>query len=342
MVKCFAFGQVIDVKKYGPSDGLPHSTVYRIMQTSPNGFLWVGTAGGLCRFDGEEFKSYPIKNDIQARSILGITPLGEDSFIVSCYRSGLYLFANDSCVSRLPYQKPRVKNVSQDLTHITSVVDIKKQRWVVSGKRLHRIESDSVVLHSFIELNDIFVEVHSIMASEDILYVGTSDGLFSVTQEGENCKIWPSPQVSKAVWDVSVGPNGRIVFGTETGVHEYKNRLPVQLISGTEGLDVRLLYCDSKERIWFSSQGQSLYMFDTMGLADIEMTKANEDLLIADIHEDETGNIWLATMGDGLYKVRVTEGVNLLNSKGKYPGFISGMTHTQVGVSWIGSYGSVF
>jgi hypothetical protein len=38
-------------------DGLPHHTVLGITQ-SPEGYLWVATAGGLARFDGARFKVY--------------------------------------------------------------------------------------------------------------------------------------------------------------------------------------------------------------------------------------------------------------------------------------------
>ena len=38
-------------------DGLPEDTVQAIQQ-SPDGYLWVGTTGGLVRFDGSHFQLY--------------------------------------------------------------------------------------------------------------------------------------------------------------------------------------------------------------------------------------------------------------------------------------------
>lgn len=40
-------------------DGLPHNIVRRIMQDR-NGYLWLGTAGGLARFDGARFREVPL------------------------------------------------------------------------------------------------------------------------------------------------------------------------------------------------------------------------------------------------------------------------------------------
>src|SRR5476649_1814053 len=46
-------------KSWLVEDGLPHNVVNRIVQDG-RGFLWVGTAGGLARFDGREFREFPI------------------------------------------------------------------------------------------------------------------------------------------------------------------------------------------------------------------------------------------------------------------------------------------
>src|SRR6187549_2948466 len=42
---------------YGEDYGLPQSSIYDIAQDQ-NGFIWIGTAGGVCRFDGYGMKVY--------------------------------------------------------------------------------------------------------------------------------------------------------------------------------------------------------------------------------------------------------------------------------------------
>ena len=44
-----------------PSDGLPEQTVQAFAQT-PDGFLWIGTTGGLVRFDGVHFTVFDRQN----------------------------------------------------------------------------------------------------------------------------------------------------------------------------------------------------------------------------------------------------------------------------------------
>ncbi len=49
--------KALKVKNYGVDQGLPQSTVWDITQDK-DGFLWVSTSDGLCRFDGYSFNTY--------------------------------------------------------------------------------------------------------------------------------------------------------------------------------------------------------------------------------------------------------------------------------------------
>lgn len=43
-----------NIRSWQSQDGLPEETVQAFAQT-PDGYLWVGTSGGLIRFDGARF-----------------------------------------------------------------------------------------------------------------------------------------------------------------------------------------------------------------------------------------------------------------------------------------------
>jgi signal transduction histidine kinase/ligand-binding sensor domain-containing protein len=48
-------------ENFGVNEGLPHSSVYSILQDK-KGYMWFGTADGLCRYDGSIFISFKYKN----------------------------------------------------------------------------------------------------------------------------------------------------------------------------------------------------------------------------------------------------------------------------------------
>ena len=59
------------IKHYTTADGLPGNVTYKLAQDE-EGYLWISTDNGICRFDGLEFKTYNsplIKNN----EILGLS-----------------------------------------------------------------------------------------------------------------------------------------------------------------------------------------------------------------------------------------------------------------------------
>ena len=53
---------------YGSADGLPSGRVYAIAQDA-DGFLWLGTRNGLCRFDGAGFKVWKGPGRVNALAV---------------------------------------------------------------------------------------------------------------------------------------------------------------------------------------------------------------------------------------------------------------------------------
>jgi ligand-binding sensor domain-containing protein len=73
-VQCnLGFGQFERFKTYDVSDGICHRFIYTINQDK-NGFIWLGTSEGLCRFDGFEFESFSsidsLSNDVVNTSFI--------------------------------------------------------------------------------------------------------------------------------------------------------------------------------------------------------------------------------------------------------------------------------
>ena len=71
------------IKSWQTRDGLPQSTVNTILQTR-DGYLWVGTSGGLARFDGVRFRTFGLEDGLRS---VRIATLAEDP--AAGYGSGL-------------------------------------------------------------------------------------------------------------------------------------------------------------------------------------------------------------------------------------------------------------
>ena len=53
-------------------EGLPQNTVFSLLEDK-HGFVWIGTAGGLCRYDGRSFKHFQLIRKTRLR-VFSIIP----------------------------------------------------------------------------------------------------------------------------------------------------------------------------------------------------------------------------------------------------------------------------
>ena len=92
---------------YSAADGLPSNTVYAITQTS-DGNLWIGTRGGLSRFDGLHFQTV-----IQGRRITSLTVDQEDRLWIGT-TDGLEVLDGKNRDSSLPGEHVRALLTDSD------------------------------------------------------------------------------------------------------------------------------------------------------------------------------------------------------------------------------------
>src|SRR5688572_1896983 len=83
------------------SDGVPHNAVSSVLQTR-DGYLWIGTAQGLARFDGVRFKVFNAQNTpaIKGQRILflhetkdGVVWFATENGGLTCFKDGAFSFS---------------------------------------------------------------------------------------------------------------------------------------------------------------------------------------------------------------------------------------------------------
>jgi signal transduction histidine kinase/ligand-binding sensor domain-containing protein len=62
------------LRSWQTKDGLPQNTIYAMVQTR-DGYLWIGTGGGLARFDGARFRNFGLEDGLRS---VQISCLAED------------------------------------------------------------------------------------------------------------------------------------------------------------------------------------------------------------------------------------------------------------------------
>src|SRR5664279_1877689 len=105
-------GQDYFFRQYGPTDGLGNSFIYSLNQGN-DGYLWIGTAEGLYRFNGFEFQHFTERDSLT------------ENFITTIYKDlsgGLWLGHMNSGITYVKDGRfSKIKNdlVSSSITSIT-------------------------------------------------------------------------------------------------------------------------------------------------------------------------------------------------------------------------------
>src|SRR5436190_219684 len=121
------------VRSWRTSDGLPQNTVNALVQTR-DGYLWVGTSGGLGRFDGVRFRNFGLEDGLGS---VQITSLLED-------RTGVLWVGTSSGLSR--WEKGRFRsfgatNGFPTAAVLSLVADRENTLWIGTEKSLSRFKN---------------------------------------------------------------------------------------------------------------------------------------------------------------------------------------------------------
>lgn len=95
-----ALAQPLILKTWRTTDGLPQNTVTAMART-PDGYLWVGTYGGLARFDGVRFVNYGLAEGLRSLSIRALIEDGEGGLWIATLGGGLSRLRRDGAITTL-------------------------------------------------------------------------------------------------------------------------------------------------------------------------------------------------------------------------------------------------
>ena len=101
------------MEQFSVDQGLPHTDVSAAVQDS-DGFIWIGTSAGLCRYDGVEIRTYDISNSIlESSRISSLCLTGDGLLYIGTEAGGLTLYdtLNDSFVKTVKVPSNCVNSV---------------------------------------------------------------------------------------------------------------------------------------------------------------------------------------------------------------------------------------
>ncbi|MCP4439412.1 MAG: hypothetical protein GY810_10770 [Aureispira sp.] len=110
----------------GEKDGFPNSEIYDMIHT-PDGFLWLGTNRGLFRYDGQEFKHYPVQSASPAKTHFALDKMGR----IWCmnFSNQIFYLENDTLKEFTPLRSHKINRLKNfDFDHKRNLL------WLATAK----------------------------------------------------------------------------------------------------------------------------------------------------------------------------------------------------------------
>jgi diguanylate cyclase (GGDEF)-like protein len=324
-----AASQQFSFRQYAQSDGLTNLAAGYLM-TDPSGDIWVGTDGGLFRFDGTAFVSYDTARGVPSETVRGLALDPWGRLWVALDR-GLYVGGAKG------FESVRTPNGLVLTDHSLPIAFLAKDHILVAYKahvqELRREQPDSGAWHSTslfsaqqIEATPDLDKVVSFFTDKDgTLWLGCGKQLCS--KSGDHVRTWG---VAEGVPEGSYGAflldhgdrlwvrSGEHLLVRQPGTKDFTvndpphARLESRIVEPMLTLDARGLLLTRTAPGVARWNGTRWHEFSTdNGLPDSVIAKAQVD---------SEGSLWLAPLGWGIWRWR---GYDNVGSWTRAQGFIS-------------------
>lgn len=335
-------GQSID--QYVPDqwknkEGLAGNSIFSIAQT-PDGYLWLATAGGVMRFDGVKFSpmEYNKSQDSGNRDKTIYSVLFVD-------REGTLWIGGSSELIKYQYQTGQFTSFTKKnglkgyfISHLKE--DMKGNLWIgFLGGYLYRFTNGKFTRFNVsVSYDTKDSKIISIIedSSRNLLVATQKNGIFQF-RNGKflKCDIKEAgPKVNKMYED----RNGELWIGTNKGLVHILDK-KTRIYSFRDGLsneNIMDIIDDSHGNLWVGTLN-GLNRLKKNGPGGIVIEKRLENHLISYMFEDRENNLWIGTAESGLIRLKNTKFITHASANKNQGRIIYAVFEDRQGDTWVGA-----
>ncbi|SFT65467.1 Two component regulator propeller [Lishizhenia tianjinensis] len=270
--------------KYSASEGLPQSQVFDITQDK-DGYIWVGTFGGLAKFNGIKFETYTSDNGLFNNRISFIEFIDDKLYVG--HEGGISIGVNRKFIQLSLPQDAKTSKV-------TSIQKFNQQIYVATnGGGLFKIVDFQIQ-----KIDKGPQYIRDLIVLEDELYLAARRGLFSL-QKDEN--------LDTLIYDTKI---------SFTGISKSQNTLYLSAYNGHiyqyKNSDLKSIYSSNIKFRGVLFKNNKLWCYSPSGVTQINLTTEQsikfteknglETPDINAVYIDREDNLWLGSSGKGLLR----------------------------------------
>ncbi len=286
------------IRTWTTEQGLPQNSIHAMLQ-SRDGFLWIGTQGGLARFDGADFVLYKSEtpNSVPGESITGLIEDRDQTLWISS-DGGLTQFRDGRFVT---YGK-RNGLPDTSIWRITSAA--RGGVWAVTRQsQLFHFEGGRVRNYAMPFLGRP-EEVNALLEDHaGTLWIATFHGLFALKPEGKLLSFNRQDGLAGAgVYAMALDRRGELWTAGDGGLSHLSTGGFVRFaVPGLATATLLAFDQSTKEdgTLWTGSTGQGLFRFRSSGTQRLQAAQGLLSDEIYLLYASRDGSLWVGAL-DGL------------------------------------------
>ena len=319
-------------------DGLPQEFVQAVTQTS-DGYLWIGSLGGLVRFDGVRFTVFDPSNTagLKDARILALCP-GRDG--------ALWIGTAAGGVARLEHGvirplEPPSESGDRSLKYVRSLDESTDgSLWVgTSGGGLRRFRQGRRVPNEEpVSPGHTVTAVHEDRRGN--LWLGTTEGL-SVLRDGRLVRYDAGRALPHGfVYSIFEDRAGTVWVGTRGGLTRIKDGAATTFTrrNGFPADAARTIWEDRDGTLWVGTLGQGLLRRSGDRFVSFTSRDGLSNDHVICLYEDREGSLWIGTQR-GLNRIKDVPFISYTMRDGLSHDAVNSVLRTRDDSVWIGTDG---
>jgi ligand-binding sensor domain-containing protein/signal transduction histidine kinase len=293
------------LRTWSKADGLPGGSVTVILQTQ-DGYLWVGTAAGLVRFDGIKFTEVDLRKNHRDRPV-AITAMCEDA------AGGLWIGTEDRGIfcrqdGQLQHYGSRDGLLDDNVTSLT--LDSASHLWIGTRRGANRRDGSRFAAFTTADgLPDNSVSsVHA--ARSGSVLITTAGGLCRFVDGRISRFQFPTirgQERQEDFLDAYEDRQGNLWgFCATYACSLAEGGKRINYFPGEKSAQTRIwsLWEGRGGRLWIAASGRGVFCFDGTKFQPVTPNEGRWPLDVRTLCEDHEGNLWLGISDGGLAQLR--------------------------------------
>lgn len=304
------------LRTWSKADGLPDGSVTVILQTQ-DGYLWVGTAAGLARFDGIKFAGVDLRKDRRDRPA-AITAMCEDA------TGALWIGTEDRGIFR--WQDGQLQHfgaadglLDENVTSLT--LDSGGQLWIGTKRGVNRRDGTRFVAFTTADgLPDNSVSsVHA--ARSGTIWITTAGGMCRFVDGRISRFEFPTTGQERQEGFLGAYEDCRgnlWAFYATYLINLAEGNKRINYFPGEKSAMTRIWsLCEGRSgRLWIGASGRGVFCFDGTKFQPVTLNEGHWPNDVRTICEDHEGNLWLGISDGVLVQLRLQRFALLTGDRG--------------------------